>query len=226
MAETTARLGNAQGQQKTLAEVADTFEADFKEQEKVAQTLEEANEAIQGEGETDEAAGKFPELEAAHLVLSSARGLHGTSAGAMHLAAGEHIALTSTEHMSLSVGKRFLASVKDGLRHFSRRAGIRLIAMADNIDIRAVESCIKLMSKVEIKKEGNRLILRAKEEILLIGGGSYIKINAQGIEYGTAREWAVHSGKQAMEGPRFMDYDMKEPPDTKKEDKQHLGFSG
>jgi type VI secretion system secreted protein VgrG len=45
-------------------------------------------------------------------------------------------------------------------------------------------------------------VIRAKEELLLIGGGSYIRLNAQGIEYGTAKNWKVHSGTQGIAGPR------------------------
>jgi type VI secretion system secreted protein VgrG len=103
------------------------------------------------------------------------------------------------------VGKRLLASVRDGIRHFSRRAGIRLIAAADDIDIRAVENCIHLTAKKIIRKEGNRIILQAKEELLLIGGGSYLKLNAQGIEYGTAKHWEVHAKKQKLAGPESME---------------------
>jgi type VI secretion system secreted protein VgrG len=204
MAETTARLGNAQGQQKTLAEVADTFEADFKEQGKVAQTLKEANETIQGKGETDEAAGKFPELEAAHMVISSAYGLHGTSAGTMHLTAGEHLALTSTEHMSLSVGKRFLASVTDGIRYFVRQAGMKFIAAENDIDVKALKDNLNLFAKQEIKEESTRITLKAKEEILLVGGGSYLKINGATIENGTPGQWVAYAAKHSFASPRSM----------------------
>jgi type VI secretion system secreted protein VgrG len=182
LAETAERLENAQGQQKTLAEIADEYEADFGKQKDVAGTLEAANGTIRGQGETDEGSGRFPELEEPQLVVSSARGMHLTSQQTTHLAAGEHLALTSAEPTTLSVGKRLLASVRDGIRHFSRRAGIRLIAAADDIDVRAVENCIRLTAKKVIRKEGNRIILQAKEELLLIGGGSYLKLNAEGIE--------------------------------------------
>jgi type VI secretion system secreted protein VgrG len=135
-------------------------------------------------------------------VLSSAQGLHGTSERLVHLAAGDHIALSSGEHISLSVGKRLLASVREGIRYFVRQAGIRMVAVAGDIDIKALGSCLNLMAKVEITKRANQIILRAKEEILLVGGGSYIRINKDGIEYGTSGNWEALAEKHVFVGPR------------------------
>jgi type VI secretion system secreted protein VgrG len=208
MEETVQKLEAGEGQQKNLAEVADTFEADFGEQKKVAEKLKEGNKKIEGEGETDAEAGKFPELEEAHLVLSSAQGLHGTSERTMHLMAGDHIALTSGEHVSLSVGKRLLASVTNGVRYFVRQAGMKFIAAADDIDIKALKDNLNLFAKLDIRQDANRITLRAKEEILLMGGGSYIKINADGIESGTKNEWSAHAQSHDFLGAESMEVKM------------------
>ncbi|MDR3322914.1 MAG: type VI secretion system tip protein VgrG [Zoogloeaceae bacterium] len=204
MEESVQRLEQAKAQQQTLAEVADTFAADFGEQAKVATTLKEANEKIKGTGETDEKAGKFPELEEAHLLLSSAQGIHSTSARATHLTAGDHMALSSGEHLSLSVGKRLLASVTDGIRYFVRQAGMKFIAAADDIDVKALKDNLNLFAKLEIRQDANKIILKAKEEILLVGGGSYIRINGGTIENGTPGVWVAYAGTHLFEPPRGM----------------------
>ncbi|GHT94532.1 hypothetical protein AGMMS49545_15970 [Betaproteobacteria bacterium] len=204
MEKTVQRLEQAKGQQQTLSEVADTFEADFGEQAKVADKLKTANDKIKGQGGTDEKAGKFPELEEAHLVLSSAQGLHGTSERTTHLTEGDHIALTSGEHLSLSVGKRLLASVTDGIRYFVRQAGMKFIAAADDIDIKALKDNLNLFAKLEIRQDANRITLKAKEEILLIGGGSYIKINGSTIENGTPGVWVAYAAAHLFEPPASM----------------------
>jgi type VI secretion system secreted protein VgrG len=212
MEETVQRLEAAKGQQETLAEVADTFEADFGEQKQVAEKLGEANEGIKGEGETDEGSGKFPELAEAHLVLASARGLHGTSEGTTHLLAGEHLALTSGEHVSLSVGKRLLASVTDGIRYFVRQAGMKVIAAADDIDIKALKDNLNLFAKLDMTQSANKIILKAKEEILLVGGGSYLKINGSTIENGTSGKWAAHAASHLFVAPKSMNAALPELP--------------
>jgi type VI secretion system secreted protein VgrG len=204
MEETVNRLEQAKGQQETLAEVADTFGADFGEQEKVAKDLEGANGKIRGEGETDESAGKFPEFSEGHLVVSSAHGNHLSSRSMTHIAAGDHLALTSGEHLSLSVGKRWLASVTDGLRFFVRQAGMKLIAAADDIDIKSLKNNLNLLAKLELSQTANRITLKAKEEILLVGGGSYIRIKGGNIENGTDGSWKVHAASTSLEGPKSL----------------------
>jgi type VI secretion system secreted protein VgrG len=204
MEESVQRLEHAKAQQQTLAEVADTYEADFGEQAKVAEKLQKANAKIRGEGETDEKAGEFPELEEAHLFLSSAQGIHSTSARSTHLTAGDHLALSSGEHLSISVGKRLLASVTDGIRYFVRQAGMKFIAAADDIDIKALKDNLNLFARLNIQHDANKIILKAKEEILLIGGGSYIKINGGTIENGTSGTWVAHAGTHLFASPKTM----------------------
>jgi len=192
--------------------VADTFEADFGEQGKVAERLKKANEKIKGEGGTDEGAGKFPELEESHLVVSSAQGLHGTSSQMLHLAAGDHIALTSGEHVSFAVGKRLLASVTDGIRYFVRQAGMKFIAAADDIDLKALKDNLNLFAKLDITQTANKIVLKAKEEILLVGGGSYIKINASTIENGTSGTWVSYASEHLFKGPKSTNVTLPELP--------------
>jgi type VI secretion system secreted protein VgrG len=204
MAETVDRLEQGKKQQETLAEVGNTFEADLGEQNTVAQKLKEANEAIKGEGSTDEKAGKFPEFKEAHLVLASAQSLHVTSERSTQVVAGDHFALTSGRHVSLSIGKRFLASVTDGVRYFVRQAGMKFIAAADDIDIKALKDNLNLFAKLEIKEEANRITLKAKEEILIAGGGSYIRINASGIENGTPGTWSSYASNHVFAGPKSL----------------------
>jgi type VI secretion system secreted protein VgrG len=136
------------------------------------------------------------------LVASSAQGLHLTSQQTAHLTAGEHLALTSAENLALSVGKRFLASVTDGIHYFARQAGMKLVAAADNIDIKALKDNLNLFAKQEIRGESTRITLKAKEEMLLVGGGSYLKLNASTIENGTSGRWVAYAAQHSFGSPR------------------------
>jgi type VI secretion system secreted protein VgrG len=60
---------------------------------------------------------------------------------------------------------------------------------------------LNLMGKVEIRQSANRIVVKAKEEILLVGGGSYIRINGSTIESGTAGDWVARAGRHQFKPP-------------------------
>jgi type VI secretion system secreted protein VgrG len=60
------------------------------------------------------------------------------------------------------------------------------------------EQVLKLIStKMNIE-------ISAAKEIILNAGGSYIRINANGIEQGTGGTWQSNAGQHKLEGPKSM----------------------
>ncbi|KQV42644.1 hypothetical protein ASC93_16470 [Massilia sp. Root335] len=47
--------------------------------------------------------------------------------------------------------------------------------------------------------------ITAAREIVLNAGGSYLRINAEGIEHGTCGTWIAHAGAHKLEGPKNLD---------------------
>jgi hypothetical protein len=117
------------------------------------------------------------------------------------MASGAHHALTSGGHTSVSAGKSFLVSVKEAIRMFSYKAGIRLVAAGANIELKALQQSIHLLAKLDITHAANRITITAKEEVVINGGGSFSRWNAQGIEHGTLGRWVEHAASHALIGP-------------------------
>jgi type VI secretion system secreted protein VgrG len=147
------------------------------------------------------AEGRFPELAEPHLVLASPAGIQSTTAQSTHMASGEHHALTSGGHTSVSAGKSFLVSVKQAIRMFSYKAGIRLVAAGANIEFKALQQSIHLLAKLDITHAANRITITAKEELVVNGGGSFSRWNAQGIQHGTQGRWVEHAASHSLIGP-------------------------
>jgi type VI secretion system secreted protein VgrG len=150
-------------------------------------------------------------------VLASPAGIHSTAGTTTHIASIEHTALSSGGHTSISAGKSLLASVKDAVRLFAYKA-IRLTAATAGIDIVALQDSIKLMAKLDIKLEANRISITAKEEIVINGGSSYTRWNASGIVHGTQGVWLEHAATHSFAGPdsrtsEMMNQDVKAPFD-------------
>jgi type VI secretion system secreted protein VgrG len=220
LGETVARLTAARDlheRQSQTAQEAKAHEAG--DQDAVTKILREQNDAIKGKGGSQQ--GAFPELSEPHLVLASAAGIHSTAAGSTHIASITHNALSSGGHTSVSAGKSFLVSVKEAARLFAYKA-IRLTAATAGIDIVALQNSIKLLAKLDIKLEANKISITAKEEILINGGSSFTKWSASGIVHGTKGLWREHAGIHSYAGPKNLPVPFASLPIAEiKQDEEH-----
>ena len=197
MDETICRLTLATQQHQLLAEIAykNGVQEPADNQDAVASLLKAQNEAIEGSGSE---AGGFPELNKPHLVLASPAGIATTTAGDTHIASDRHMAITTGKSLSVAGGTHFFASIRQTFRLFVQNAGMKLIAAAGDIDVRALTDNIKLLSKLDITQTANRITISAKEEVVINGGGSYVKFAAGGIEHGTTGSFIAHASNHSL----------------------------
>ena len=216
MGETVQRLVLAKEQHQSLASLAEQHRAQAKgDQDEVAQAIKAQNAAIEGKGGNGgqggqggqgghAGEGRFAELAAPHLVLSSAAGVSVTAADGLHLATGADLALTSSGHTSLATGKSLLASAAQAIRLFAHQAGIRLFAAKGAVQIQAQDDQMALIAKkvLELISTTDWITLTAKEGIALSVQGSQMNIEPQGFEYFTTGKHHVWAADDRTMGPR------------------------
>jgi type VI secretion system secreted protein VgrG len=201
MRETVGRLTEARDLHESLSQAAQAAKAhEPGDQDEVTKALKAQNDAIKGSG-GDKANGVFPEFQEPHLTLASPAGIQTTTAGSTHIESAEHTAITSGAHTSIAAGKSFLVTAQDAIRAFAMKAGIRIVAAQDNIDITALKASINALAKLDIKMESNQIIITGKDEVVISGGGSYTRWNANGIEHGTTGLSRVHAASHSFVGP-------------------------
>lgn len=202
LSETVLRLNAAQQRQDDLAKLAEQCGAQAEnEQTRAAAALKNQNDDIKGEGGSQSG---FPELAAPHLVLASPAGIEATTAGSTHVASENHTALTTGQDLAFAAGGGLFASVRQAIRMFVHKAGIRMIAAAGDIDVKALSDSINLLAKLNITHTAQTITINAKEEIVINGGGSYAKFSAGGIEQGTTGNFVVHAAKHRLIEPKNM----------------------
>ena len=195
MAAALARMAQGQQLHDSLSQVAQQAQAHQPgDQDQVAAALQAQVDAIKGSG-GQAAQGEFPEFQAPHLTLASPAGIQTTTQGSTHLMSVEHTALTSGGHASLSAGKSLLVSVKDAVRLFACKAGMKLVAAGADIDITALKDSINILAKLNITHTANRITITAKEEVVINGGTSFSRWNAAGIVHGTNGTWQQHAAQ-------------------------------
>ena len=206
MGETVSRLTSARDLQETQAELAEQNGAQEKDkpgqQADIAKILRAQNEALKGRGAGAE---DFPELAEPLLVLASPAGIASTSAQSTHVASDHHTALSAGKSVSIAAVESFFASVKQTLRLFAHKAGMKLIAAAGDIDLKALSDNINLLAKLNITHTGNKIIINATEAVEINGGGSYVKFSAAGIEHGSKAGFVVHADNQFYKPQQSID---------------------
>lgn len=189
MRETIARLKGALEIAQALEEASANSQAQHEEQKDVARTIAQQNDAIKGSGEA------LGELTSPHVVVSSAAGIAATAEESTHLHSKLHTSLTTGEHMSLNVGKSFLASVRELVSICAHKFGIKLFASRGPIEIQAQNDTMGLLAKLGISiistEDSIRVI--AKKQLLIGGGGSFTQYEAAGITHLTEGKYVAHA---------------------------------
>src|SRR5450830_35528 len=199
MAETLARMTQGQALHDSLSQAAQGAQAHQSgDQDQVVAALQAQVDALKGQGGAP-AQGEFPEFQAAHLLLASPAGIEATTQGSTHLMSVEHSAVTSGGHTSLSAGKSLLVSVKEAVRMFAYKAGMKLVAASADIDISALKDSVNILAKLNITHTANRITITAKEEVVINGGSSFTRWNASGIVHGTKGKWVQHAAKHSFD---------------------------
>ncbi len=223
MAETTIRLQQAQSQHEALGDLATQHQAqDATDQGDVSKDIQAQNEAVQGKPSAE---GKFLELAEPHIAIASPAGIESTTPGNTQQHSGKHHAITSGAHTSISSNKSLLVVAKDAVRMFAYKSGMKLISASSDVNVTALKTSIHLLAKMDITLTSNTIALMAKKQVLVNGGGSYMKWSAGSIEEGTAGTRVAHAGTHPVAGPKSEPPAPIAWPDVKGDDRFHVHLS-
>ncbi|MEQ5844274.1 type VI secretion system tip protein VgrG (plasmid) [Paraburkholderia acidicola] len=192
--EVNLQLAGAQDTASSLAQSAQSAGAQDGEQKAVAASLKAQAKGIQG-------GGTLKQFQQPHLVLASPAGVAANTPELIHLSSGKTTSVTAGEHVSLSSGGGFFASARKALRLFVAEAGMRLIAAAGDIDIKALKDNLNLLAKLNVTVTATKITLSAQQEVEINGGGSYTRWTAGQIKSGTSGGFEVHSASRTFVGP-------------------------
>jgi type VI secretion system secreted protein VgrG len=203
MGETCRRLATAAEQQQFLGDLAQKNGAQEigDNQAAVATVLQTQCKEIQG---VASGSGSFPELAQPHLVLASPAGIATTTAQSTHIASDLDTAITTGKSVSIAAGDGFFASIRQTFRLFVQKAGMKLIAASGDIDVKALTDNVNFLAKLNITQTANRIVISAKEDIVINGGGSYAKFGAGGIELGTSGTFIAHAASHHLDPAKNM----------------------
>jgi len=197
--ETAQRLDDAGRQHEEHAQAAREAKAhEPGDQDDASRAIRAQHDALIGAGRA------LGEFEQPHLLLASPAGIASSTGGSTHQASSQHHAITSGAHTSLSAGRSLLVAARHAVRLYAHRLGIRLIAAAGIIEIKALTDSVHVLAKLKITETAETIELTATKRVVVNGGGSTTSWSASGIESRTGAEFVVHAAQQSLVGPRNM----------------------
>ncbi|WP_400247812.1 type VI secretion system Vgr family protein [Escherichia coli] len=180
MAPAMAILDGAQSQMKSLSTDAQTANADPADLSSQIALLQQS----------------VKDLTQAAILLSAPKGVAIASGEHLQLAVSKNLIANAGNHADIGVVKNMFIGVGQALSVFVRKAGIKLFANKGAISVQAQNDLMELLAQksIEITSTEDEIKITAKKKITLNGGGSYIRLDACGIEAGTPGEYNVKAG--------------------------------
>lgn len=180
MAPAMAILDGAQSQMQSLSTDAQTTNADPADLSSQIALLQQS----------------VKDLTQAVILLSAPKGVAIASGEHLQLAASKNVIANAGNNADIGVVKNMLIGVGQALSVFVRKAGIKLFANKGAVSVQAQNDLMELLAQksIEITSTEDEIKITAKKKITLNGGGSYIRLDACGIEAGTPGEYNVKAG--------------------------------
>ena len=120
------------------------------------------------------------------VLFSAPEGMAMTSGEDMQLAAGRNLAVNSGEDFSAGVMGNATLLTGEKLGLFARTGQLSLKSGEGPIDVQAQNASMRLFAEKKLTlSSASDISFAGKKRITLIGGGSYLRLEAGKVEYGT-----------------------------------------
>ncbi|MBS0967816.1 type VI secretion system tip protein VgrG, partial [Nissabacter archeti] len=141
-------------------------------------------------------------LKQAVLLMHAPQGAALASGEHLQLSADQNLIATAGNNADISVAKKLFIGVGQALNVFVRRLGIRLIANQGAVQLQAQNDGMELLAKngLTLTSTDDEIVITAKKRITLNGGGSYIRIDEDGIESATMGDYVTKAGYYERRG--------------------------
>lgn len=139
---------------------------------------------------------QLTDLKKSVLLLSAPDGMALTSGQHLQVSAGQNLIASAGKNADVSVVKNLFIGVGNALSVFVRKLGIKLIANQGPVRIQAQNDLMELIARGEISvvSTEDHIEIIAKKQVTINGGGSYITLDANGIESATQGEYRTKAG--------------------------------
>ncbi|MBM7354599.1 UNVERIFIED_ORG: uncharacterized protein (DUF2345 family) [Enterobacter sp. JUb101] len=144
---------------------------------------------------------QLTDLKKSVLLMSAPDGIALTSGQHLQLSASQNLIATAGKNADVSVVKNLFVGVGNVLSVFVRKLGIKLIANQGPVQVQAQNDLMALLARKEISivSTEDEIKIIAKKRLTVNGGGSYITLDVNAIEFGTLGDFRTKAGYYARQ---------------------------
>ncbi|EBU2204244.1 type VI secretion system tip protein VgrG [Salmonella enterica] len=135
----------------------------------------------------------------------------------MALTSGEHLQMTATKNVAMNAGGNFSAGVMGNLTAlageklglFARTGQLSLNVSEGPVEVQAQNASMRLFAEKKLTlSSASDISFAGKKRITLVGGGSYLRLEAGKVEYGTMATYMRKVKRTMAAGANSIDVDI------------------
>lgn len=161
--------------------------------------------------------GEANSFSAPLIAVASPAGIVLSTQQSAQIAADRQVSVVSGENANVAAGKSLIMAAAEKISLFVQQAGMKLFAAKGTVELAAQSDEMRIYADQNMTLTSNqgRIVIEAKQELMLKCGGSYIRITANGIEDGTRGPRTIKSASFSRQGPSSVAEHMNALPNTK-----------
>ncbi|WP_172398678.1 type VI secretion system Vgr family protein [Gilliamella apicola] len=154
------------------------------------------------------------QLAQSGILAYAQEGIALTSPENIQLSTSNSVSMTSENQTDINALKNITVSSGESIGLFAHKSGMKVFANQGDIEVQAQNANLNMAAKQDIKIDSvdGSVDWSAAKEIILMCGGSYIKISSAGIELGTADNVYIKSNAMQKMGPAQRNIQRELPP--------------
>ncbi|OTP82996.1 hypothetical protein B5S44_12845 [Gilliamella apicola] len=143
------------------------------------------------------------QLAQSGILAYAQEGIALTSPENIQLSTSNSVSMTSENQTDINALKNITVSSGESIGLFAHKSGMKVFANQGDVEVQAQNANLNMAAKQDIKIDSvdGSIDWSAAKEIILMCGGSYIKISSAGIELGTADNVYIKSNAMQKMGP-------------------------
>ncbi|SCK08695.1 type VI secretion system Vgr family protein [Vogesella sp. LIG4] len=160
------------------------------------------------------------------MILSAPAGLAATTDNALTLAAGSNIDQVAQRDLNQTSGRRWLHNVGQHISLFvagvKDAVSLKLIAAKGKVQLQAQSDAMELTADKDLTITSckGKVVISAKQDILLTSGGGYIKLSGGNIDIHCPATVSVKGAEHGLSGPASIGVNMKGFPSAERYDEK------
>ncbi|PWV54986.1 uncharacterized protein (DUF2345 family), partial [Frischella perrara] len=177
-------------------------------------------------GSQEQLKATLTQLAQSGIIAYAQEGIALTSPENIQLSTSNSVSVTSENQTDINALKNITLSSGESISLFAHKSGMKVFANQGDVEVQAQNANLNMAAKQDIKIDSvdGKLTVTASQELMLMCGGSYIKLSGEGIELGTADNVYIKSSALQKMGPEISQIDSLYLPCKTDDSLYHIKF--